>query len=215
VDLAAEYPVTVEATDYITDYPNIWATSVAVERNFVLIPKDEYGNTPAWVSDYDPVYCFESLTNAKHFYTLGKYDCTEEPRLSEPNGFHSDPDKWKYEGIAFCVWDSNTPDPNRLKAVCRFARVGDPMQVAYAFTKAELDSETNHQYQWTCKDEEAFFVYPADTDLIDMPIEAIAIYRKWHGYTQGYSYTIDGNDSTSTHVWYACDPALVDSAGGP
>ena len=152
---------------------------------------------------YDPIYCFESCTNSQYFYTLDKYtsgfdkysEFTNIP--TERDALLSDPDNWSYRGIAFCVWDSNTSDPNQLKAICRFVHkeLGTPV---YTITKSEFDNDSD----WECDDEEAFFAYPRYTGDQqthpegtyppgEEPEGTIPVYRFWSESFQCHFYWIN------------------------
>jgi hypothetical protein len=210
VDINKNYRVTVSAKDFIDDHPDVWVLARFSERDFVLTP-----DPPP--SLRVPVYCFQWSTDLStdlgyFYYTLDRYESESQryqgfrdkskPVPSERNALLSDPN-FTYKGIAFRVWDSNTPNPNGLKAVYRFVREGDPNQIpAYAFNEADLKSNIN----WLSDDkEEAFFAYPIDGNSIPPDTEPVqSIRRIWHEDQKYYSYTIGGNDGIV--VWYAYGP---------
>ncbi len=213
------------ADGFLIDYPRVWVYSDCPSRTFLLTPES---SEPLEC----PIYCFRS-SDSRYFYALDKYESESEsyqwfrdrgePVPSERDALlynpeYEEPDEWTYVGIAFRAWDSNTPDPTRLKAVCRFARDGNSGQIAYAFTKEELDSETN--LQWTCKDEEAFFAYPPYTGDQETnpegtypegqePDGTIPIYRFWSYSLQCHFFTISEDEISGWTcegvAWYAYD----------
>jgi hypothetical protein len=197
-----DYPVTVDANEFIEDDPNVWLLEQTSKRDFVLIRKD----TDLRCS----VYCFQSSEG--YFYTLDGYQTRSDEYKtyldqkmnipSEKEALLSNPEHWKYIGVAFCAIDPAS-DPNL--AVYRFSQP-DTNIPAYASDVNDL-TEGGPWFHWSFPNDEAFYAFPVDENsqpLPGTPDDAIPISRIWDENLNCYLFTIGGDKDTI--VWYAYAP---------